>query len=355
MSKMWGALTEALSLILVSVGAAHATRLYPEHSPAAVGALITILGAVFFSLVTRLSPGRARRRATKGRWHRRQWVWVLALLIPSALQGQVQQAALERVDVGTFMTVMAFGALGLATWRLLTIPQGSSRRLHALWFVVGLIGVAMLTSPTAGGTGTWGLVLAGVAAVIGVNGTIASGKLTEMGLLSRVVEINCWTGACLVAVPVLIWTGDHWLTWSVLSTVAVTSLLNMVANKLHIRAFELARSDDGVMSAVKCVNPVLACLVGVAAGTGGPPGLAGWIGAGLVVGASLAALRAFHRHGLRSLRTGPWIAKGPVWRDGGPGSDPNRGRWPGISPSEIWIRDVRKQPDAPCKHRYKLA
>ncbi|MEV3925722.1 hypothetical protein [Actinomadura coerulea] len=342
MSRLWGALAEALSLTCISVGAAYAMRLYPEHSAAVVGALITIHGAVFYSLVTRFSPGRAKRRRAKARWNRHQWKWALILVVPSTFQGQVQQAALERVDVGTLMTVMTLGALGLATWRLVSSPHGSNRRLHALWFVIGLVGVAMLTRPFTGGIGSWGLVLAGVAAVMGVNATIVSAKLAEMGALPRVVEMNCWSGACLVGVPILVWTDEHWLTWSVLSTVAVTSLLNMTANKLHVRACELVRSDDGVISTVKCVNPVLACLVGVVVGTGGSPGLLGWIGAVLVVGVSLAAFRAFHRLGLHA---GPQTVKGAPWKELLSETDLNGGAWSGIPPVGIRLLSVWKPED----------
>lgn len=272
MSRLWGALTEALSLILAATGAAFATRLYPEHSPAVVGALITILGAVLYSLATRLSPGGAKRKAPKARWNRHQWKWVLILLVPSIFQGQVHQAALESVNIGTLMTVVTLGALGLAAWRLLFSAHRSRVRWHALWFVIGVAGVILLTRPFTDGAEIVGLALAGVAAVIGVNATIASGRLTEMGALSRVVELNCWGAACLVGVPVLVWTDDHWVTGYVLSTVAVTSLLNMIANKLHVRAYELVQSDDGLMSSVKCLNPVLACLVGIAVGQAGRPG-----------------------------------------------------------------------------------
>ncbi|GAA2256599.1 hypothetical protein GCM10010402_10010 [Actinomadura luteofluorescens] len=351
MSRLWGALMEALSLICVSVGAAYATRLYPEHSTVVVGALITTLGAFFFSLATHLPRGRVRRQRAKVRWNRRQWKWVLVLLIPSIFQGQVHQAALERVDVGTLMTVMTLGALSLATWRLVSAPRRSGRWLHALWFVIGLAGVAMLTRPFTGGAGTLGLVLTGVAAVIGVNGTIASGKLTEMGTLHRVVELNCWAGACLVGVPVLVLTDEHWVTWYVLSTVVVTSLLNMIANKLHVRAFDLVRSDDGLISTVKCVNPVLACLVGVVVGTGGAPGLAGWIGAVLVVGASLAAFRAFHRLGLHAVAQ---TLKGAVWKEPPAEAAPNGGGWGGIPPTSIWLRSVWK-PDDHGPWKYKFA
>ena len=350
MSRTWGALAEALSLIFVSVGSAYATRLYPEYSPAPVGALITIFGAVFFSAVTRLSPGRPKRRAVKIRWSRRQWAWVLALVIPSLFQGQVHQAALESVDVGTLMTVMTLGALGLATWRLF-FSRGSHRRWHVIWFVIGLAGVTLLSRPFTGGTALAGLALAGVAAVIGVNGTIASGRLTEMGLLSRVVELNCWASACLVGMPVLIWTDDRWLTWYVLSTVLVTSLLNMIANKLHVRAYELVRSDDGLMSSVKCLNPVLACLVGVVVGSGGSPGLSGWIGAVLVVGASFTAFRAFHR---LAGHVGPQTVKGAVWKELLPETDPNGGGWGGIPPTPIWVRSVWK-PDDRGPWKYKFA
>lgn len=342
MSRLWGGLAEALSLTCISVGAAYATRLYPEHSAAAVGALITILGAVFFSLVTRLSPGGAKRMRGKARWNRHQWKWVLILVIPSTFQGQVQQAALTRVDVGTLMTLMTLGALGLTTWRLVSSPHGSNRRLYALWFMIGLVGVAMLTRPFTGGTGSWGLVLAGAAAVMGVNATIVSAKLAEMGALPQVVEMNCWSGACLVGVPILVWTDEHWMTWSVLSTVVVTSLLNMTANKLHVRACELVPSDDGLISTVKCVNPVLACLVGVVVGTRGSPGLLGWIGAVLVVGVSLAAFRAFHRLGLHF---GPQTVKGADRKELLPGIDPNGGGWSGISPFRIWLRRVWKPDD----------
>ncbi|MEV4008489.1 hypothetical protein [Actinomadura sp. NPDC049753] len=284
------------------------------------------------------------------------------MVVPSTFQGQVHQAALERVSIGTLMTVMTLGALALATWRLFFSTHGSRRRWHVLWFVIGLAGVTMLTRPFTGGTGILGLALTGVAAVIGVNGTIASGKLTEMGLLSRVVELNCWAGACLVGVPVLVWTDDHWVTWYVLSTVVVTSLLNMIANKLHVRAFDLVQSDDGLISTVKCLNPVLACLVGVVVGTGGSPGLFGWIGAGLVVGASLAALRAFHRHGLhigpRTVNGGVWKQPLPVtdpiwkpdgvWKWGLPATGPNGGAWNGrpsrIRLPSIWKPDDRGRP-----------
>ncbi|MES9604483.1 MULTISPECIES: hypothetical protein [Actinomadura] len=276
---------------------------------------------------------------------------MLILVVPSTFQGQVQQAALARVDVGTLMTVMTLGALGLATWRLVSSPHGSNRRLHALWFVIGLVGVAMLTRPFTGGIGSWGLALTGVAAVIGVNATIVSAKLAEMGALPRVVEMNCWSGACLVGAPILLWTDEHWMTWSVLSTVAVTSLLNMIANKLHVRACELVRSDDGLISTVKCVNPVLACLVGVVVGTGGSPGLLGWIGAGLVVGVSLAAFRAFHRLGLHAVAQ---TVKGAVWKEPPPEAAPNGGGWGGIPPSSVWLRSVWK-PDDHGPWKYKFA
>lgn len=350
MGKLWGALVQALSLILVAAGAANATRLYPEHSPAPVGALITILGAVFYSLASRLPSGRARTPAARVRWGRPQWTWGLILIVPSALQGQVHQAALKGVGVGTFTAVLTLGLLGLSTWRLLSSAHGAGWGRHALWFVIGLVGVAMLTRPFTGGAEVWGLVLASVAAVMGVSGTVASGKLSDLGTLSRVVELNCWSGV-LVGVPVLVWTGDHWLTWQVLSTVAVTSLLNMTANMLGVSAWKLARSDDGLISTVNCLNPVLACLVGVIVGTGGPPGLYGWIGAVVLVGASLTTLRAFHR---QSEHIGPQAAGEGVWKQRLPVPASNGEARSGIPPSGFRFPSTWK-PDDSTRWKYNMA
>ncbi|MBB6396516.1 drug/metabolite transporter (DMT)-like permease [Actinomadura coerulea] len=274
---------------------------------------------------------------------------MLILLVPSIFQGQVHQAALESVNIGTLMTVVTLGALGLAAWRLLFSAHRSRVRWHALWFVIGVAGVILLTRPFTDGAEIVGLALAGVAAVIGVNATIASGRLTEMGALSRVVELNCWGAACLVGVPVLVWTDDHWVTGYVLSTVAVTSLLNMIANKLHVRAYELVQSDDGLMSSVKCLNPVLACLVGIAVGTGGSPGFSGWIGAVLVVGASFTAFRALHRLGDHSESQ---TVKGAVWKELLPDIAPNGGAWSGIAPSRFQLPSVWKEDRGYWKYNF---
>ncbi|TDC44872.1 DMT family transporter [Actinomadura sp. KC345] len=278
-----------LTLTLISLGSANATRLYPEYSPAAVGALITVLGAVFFSLATRFRS-QARKRAAEFRWDRAYWKWVFILMVPSLLQGQLQQAALKRVGVGTMMTLVALGALALSTWRLVFPERGPGRRRHVVWFVIGLVGVVLLARPFTDGAESWGLVMACLVSAIGVSGTIVSGKLTELGDLTRVVELMGWSAACLVGVPVLVWTDDHWMTWRVLSTVALTSALFLVANLAYVRAYELARSD-GLISTVQCLNPVVACLVGLLVGTGVAPNLYGWIGAGLVVLASAVAAR----------------------------------------------------------------
>ncbi|MGI5208122.1 hypothetical protein ACQEU6_41940 [Spirillospora sp. CA-108201] len=350
MGKVRGALVQALSLTLVSAGAANATRLYPEHSPAPVGALITVLGAVFYSLASRLPFGRAATPAAKVRWGRPQWRWGLILIVPSAFQGQVHQAALERVEIGTFVAILTLGLLGLSTWRLVSSAHGADRGRNALWFVIGLVGVTMLTRPFAGEAEVWGLVLAGLAAVMGVNGTVATGRLTELGTYWRVVEINCWSGVFLVGVPVLIWTDDHWMTWPVLSTVAVTSLLNTASNMLGIRAWKLARSDDGLISTVKCLNPVLACLVGVIVGTGGPPGLYGWIGAVVLVGASLAALRAFHR---QSEHVGPQAAGEGGWKPRLPVPALNGEARSGIPPSGFRLSTWK--PDDSVRWKYDMA
>ncbi|GAA2404796.1 hypothetical protein GCM10010191_10660 [Actinomadura vinacea] len=322
MGKLWGALLKAFSLISASLAGAYVARLYPEQSPAAVGALITIHGAALFSLAT-LFQRQEKKRAAKVRWDRTYWKWAVILAVPALIQGQLNQEAQARVGVGTVMTITTLGAVGLATWRLVFPERGPCRRRHTVWFLVGLAGVVMLTGPFSDGVEPWGLVAAGVVSAFGVSDTIASAKLTELGDLTRVIELMRWASVFLVAIPVLIWTDGRWMTGQVLSTVLVTSVLIVAANKLGIHAFRLARSD-GVISTVACLTPVVACLAGLLVGTGQAPGVYGWLGAGLVVSASAATLWILH---VRSGHAGPPVVKDGVWKHRRFGADRNSDAW----------------------------
>jgi len=305
MKKSWGALAEALSLIIGLLGTACAARLYPEYSPVTVSALSSVLGAVFFSLTTPLwhKARESKEQTSETRWRWTHWK-LAAFLLPTLVQGQLYQTALKRVGIGKAVAITTLGLLCVSAWRLAFPSGGPARLRHAVWPLIALAGIVLLTQPFSGGSDAWGLAAAGATSVIGGVSLIVTGKLSSLGALPRAIRLQRWTAALFVGIPILALSDDHWFTGRALSTMALASTLLIVGAWVHIYAYELADSD-GVIGTASSLKPVLALFVGLVV-VGQAPGLYGWIGSGLVVVASAAAVRLLSRANPRPIKDGAW-------------------------------------------------
>ncbi|WP_433466097.1 EamA family transporter [Spirillospora sp. CA-128828] len=327
MKKIWGALAEAASLIVGLFGTTYATRLYPEYSTTTVSALNSVLGALFFGLTTPLWNRARKKRASKTPWSRKHWMLALCLL-PTLIQGQLYQPALERVGVGKVVAITTLGPLCVSAWRLVLPEGGPVRPRHVVWPLIAVGGIVFMTRPFSGGSDVLGLAAAGAVAVIGGVSLIVSGKLTDLGGYPRAVVLQRWSTALFVGTPILVLTGEHWMTWRALSTVAVSTALIIVGAWLHIYALDLSRSD-GVIGTASSLKPVFALLVGLIVASQ-VPGLYGWVGAGLVVLASIAAIRLLSREGGRvDPADGAWKTHPGTGENNDSAWIPVRGAWSG--------------------------
>lgn len=285
--SVWAAVLQIASMILSTLGSVMLVPLYKYSDPQEIGALTSIFGAIIFSLLMMV---RRRERITpkpnRGKL-RPHWPIIAIMLLAGMPTGQVNQMALNGAGVGVLTAVTTAGMLALTTWRLIS-AEGRGRAWHAVWPMIGLGGIILLAQPFSGaGPSAGGMAAAVLLSGLDIALVVTSKKLAELDVLTQSTAIMRWLTVAVVALPILL-SGDHrWMTGQVLTVTAASTLLMTLSNWVGIPAAKLAPSD-GLIASVSAAGPVLAALIALIVGQEAP-GLWGWLGAGLVVVASVIA------------------------------------------------------------------
>ncbi|MEU2348412.1 EamA family transporter [Modestobacter sp. NPDC049651] len=258
----------------LQVGAAFAAQLFPRVGPA--GASLLRLGLAALVLL-------ALARPRLGSWTRRQWTAVLAFGGSLVGMNGAFYAAIDRIPLGTAVTVEFLGPLVLAAVQ--------SRRLRDLsWVALAAAGVAVLgltDGGAGGGLDPVGVVFALVAGVFWALYILASARVGAavpgQGGLAVAMGV-----AALLLVPLGATGAAHLSAAPHLVVVAVTMavLASVVPYSLELAA--LRRLPTRVFGVLLSLEPAVATLAGwLMLGQGiGPVGL---VAIGLVVLASVGS------------------------------------------------------------------
>lgn len=283
MISIWGAVLRAVSIILPIIGSTMLVHLYAHCAPAEVGALTSIFGAIFFTLM--LAARQRGRAPPKSRGKlRAHWIMVATMILVSLPESQLTQIALNGVGVGALTAITTAGLLAITTWRLV-FDNGRVRPRHIIWLVIAIAGVILLVRPFHGhGASAGGMAAAVILSASGIVTLVIAVRLTKEDLLPQTIAMLRWASACVVGFPILALGDQRWMTAQVLVITAACAMLAVFSNWTAVAANRLARSD-GLIASVDALSPVFAVLIGLIAGEEAP-GPWEWIGAGLIVTAS---------------------------------------------------------------------
>lgn len=272
-----------VTLMLVSAlsnqsGAAIGAHAFPLIGPVGVVAIRQwVAGALLLAI------GRPRLRAfTRG-----QWVLVLALAIVFAAMNLSVYVAIDRVGLGTAITLEFLGPLVVAlVGSLRTLPSGARRRFTLACAGLAAIGILVLVrpQPTTDYVGVgWGLLAAACWATYillnhsvgrqfsGVQGSAAAGAVSAI----IYVPIGAAALMCRPPTPIALACG---------ATAGVfASVVPFVADLLALR-----RVPAHFFGIFMSVNPVIAAAIGALV-LGDVLGTDGWAAIALIVVANTGA------------------------------------------------------------------
>lgn len=235
-----------VGLICQEAGAGIAVTLFPQ-----VGAIGTVALRLGFSAIILLAAFRPSPR----RRSRSDWVTVLGFGLMLALMNALFYAAIERIPLGTAVTIEFLGPLALSV--------ATSRRASALlWAVLALVGVGLLAregfdslDPTgvalalAAGTGWVGYIL--LAASTGARFARLDGLAIAMAVGAIVtIPIGVASAGAAIATPPILLIG-----------LAVAVLSSAIPYGLELLA--LRRLPSATFSILLSLAPALAALAGL--------------------------------------------------------------------------------------------
>jgi inner membrane transporter RhtA len=257
------------------LGSALATRLFTLVPPSGATAL-RLAGAAAVMLVA------ARPAALRRAWGRARGA-VLALGLASAAMNLCFYEAISRIPLGAAVTLEFLGPIAVAV-------AASRRRLDAVWALLALAGVALVSGGLEGASATAGAVFALLAGACWAVYLLAARRLGAASAGPGGLAAALVVGA-LATAPLLVVAhpaaGD--LAAAVALGVAVGTLSNALAFSLEIAA--LRRAPITVVAVLLALDPVMAALVGLVA-LGQGVSAAGAAGIALVVLAGIGVTRA---------------------------------------------------------------
>jgi inner membrane transporter RhtA len=255
----------------VQIGAAIATRLFPDIGPAGTVFLRLALSALLVGALAR--PRLAgRRRADLG--------VALAYGTTLAAMNATFYEALDRIPLGVAVTVEFVGPLGVAIW-------GSRRARDVLWAVLAAAGVVLLTS---GGSGSLDLAGVGLAAVAGVFWAAYILLAQRVGAAfpgATGLAVALIVGTVVVAPFGLVAAGGRLLHPGILGRGAGVALLSS-AVPYSLELFALRRMRAAVFGVLMSVEPAMAAMSGLVF-LGQHLHLREWVAVGAVMVASVGA------------------------------------------------------------------
>jgi inner membrane transporter RhtA len=262
-----------LGILSVQVGAAFAKGLFPVLGPYGT----VFLRLVFAALILMIA-WRPRVRGHRGR----DYLLVLLFGLVFAAMNTSFYASLDRLPLGTAVTVEFVGPLGVAVF-------GSRRLLDLLWTVLAAGGIVLLTPVSGVQLDSLGLALALLAGLCWAAYILISVRVGQSFPGGTGLALGTAVGAVLVAPIGIGQGGQQLLDWPLLATGAAVALLSsVIPYSLELEA--LRKLPARVFGVLMSVEPAIAARGGFVV-LGEARGERGLLALGLITAASIGATR----------------------------------------------------------------
>ena len=264
------------SIVIIQLGAALSTRLFPVVGPGGTAWLRLVFGGLIFLVIVRPDLRAYSLRELR-------MPFLLGLVTGTMTVAFLQ--ALDRIPLGTTVAIEFLGPLGVAVLR-----SGSRRNL--VWPALALVGVVLLTRPWTGEIDAVGVLLALVAATgwgVYILLTQAMGDRFA-GLQGLAITIPVAAIATTVVGLPEAW--GHITPLVLVQSLGLAVLLPVIPFTLELLA--LRRLTTAAFGTLMALEPGVATLWGVLL-LSQVPGPLQAVGVVLVVAAGIGAERSGHR------------------------------------------------------------
>ncbi|MDQ1685082.1 MAG: inner rane transporter RhtA [Frankiaceae bacterium] len=278
MKRLRGAAPPAPVLVLgavasVQIGAAIATKLFPDIGPS--GTVLLRLG-----LSALLVLAIARPRAAG--WQRGDALLVIGYGVALAAMNATFYEAIDRIPLGIAVTVEFVGPLAVAV-------GGSRRRLDIVWVALAAIGVVLLTSGGTHGLDLVGVALAAIAGVFWAAYILIAQRVGRAFAGATGLALGLTIGTICVLPFGIAAAGTKLVRPDVLGRGAAVALLSS-AVPYSLELFALRRMRASVFGVLMSLEPAMAAFSGQVF-LGQHLRLREWIAIGCVMTASVGATR----------------------------------------------------------------
>ena len=268
-----------VAMFSIQMGSALSVSLFDDIGPAGTAWLRLILGAVILLIIVRPSLRTIRSKDIPG---------LIGLGVATGVMTSAFLSALERIPLGTTVAIEFLGPLGVAAV--------SSKRLRsAIWPLVALGGVVLLTEPWTGEVEWWGVFFALIA---------AAGWASYIVLTQHVADRFSGIQGLALATPVaavtasLVGVPQAWgnITVEVVSWGLLLAILTPVF-PFALEMLALKRMNKMAFGTLMAVEPAIAATIGFLVLAQVPDALY-LVGVALVIVAGIATQRDSGREGV---------------------------------------------------------
>ena len=268
-----------VAMFSIQMGSALSITLFDDIGPAGTAWLRLILGAVILLIIVRPSIRSIRRKDIPG---------LIGLGVATGVMTSAFLSALERIPLGTTVAIEFLGPLGVAA-------VSSKRWRSAIWPVVALGGVVLLTEPWTGEVEWLGVFFALIA---------AAGWASYIVLTQHVADRFSGIQGLALATPVaavtasLVGVPQAWGNITV--EVVLWGLLLAILTPVFPFALEmlaLKRMNKMAFGTLMAVEPAIAATIGFLVLAQVPDALY-LVGVALVIAAGVATQRHSGRDGI---------------------------------------------------------
>jgi len=265
-----------VAMISIQMGSALSIFLFDEIGPAGTAWLRLTLGAVLLWIIVRPRLRGIRSRDVPG---------LLGLGVATGVMTSAFLTALNYIPLGTTVAIEFLGPLGVAA--------ASSKRLRAaIWPMMALVGVVVLTEPWTGKVQWLGVGFAAIAAIGWASYIILTQHVADrfsgiqgLALATPVAAVT----AAFVGLP------QAWgnITWSVIAWGLLLAVLTPVF-PFALEMLALKRMNKHAFGTLMAVEPAIAATVGFIV-LSQVPDLLYLVGVALVIVAGVATQRDSER------------------------------------------------------------
>ena len=268
-----------VAMFSIQMGSALSVSLFDDIGPAGTAWLRLILGAVILLIIVRPSLRTIRSKDIPG---------LIGLGVATGVMTSAFLSALERIPLGTTVAIEFLGPLGVAAV--------SSKRLRsAIWPLVALGGVVLLTEPWTGEVEWWGVFFALIA---------AAGWASYIVLTQHVADRFSGIQGLALATPVaavtasLVGVPQAWgnITVEVVSWGLLLAILTPVF-PFALEMLALKRMNKMAFGTLMAIEPAIAATIGFLVLAQVPDALY-LVGVALVIVAGIATQRDSGREGV---------------------------------------------------------